>query len=148
MACVAFDGRGIIAAANSAADTLLKTPLTQLAQHPFSEFLSATSTSSFQKHLKDLYKEAKTQTVDLKIKRGNDDESYLRLFSTPDTEQKPPLYYGILMDVTREVNLTLDMLREHERLSFHVENSPLALNEYDHDFRIRSWSHRAEKPFG
>ncbi len=41
-----------------------------------------------------------------------------------------------------------ELVREHQRLSFHVENSPLAVVEYDHDFRIRRWSAQAEKLFG
>jgi PAS domain S-box-containing protein len=41
-----------------------------------------------------------------------------------------------------------DILREHQRLSFHMENSPLAAIEYDHEFRIRRWSAQAEKLFG
>ncbi|HEY0256486.1 MAG TPA: PAS domain-containing sensor histidine kinase [Candidatus Methylacidiphilales bacterium] len=41
-----------------------------------------------------------------------------------------------------------DILREHQRLTFHVENSPLAAIEYDHEFRIRRWSRQAEKLFG
>jgi two-component system sensor kinase FixL len=40
------------------------------------------------------------------------------------------------------------ILREHQRLAFHVENSPLAAIEYDHEFRIRRWSAQAEKLFG
>jgi len=41
-----------------------------------------------------------------------------------------------------------DILREHQRLTFHMENSPLAAIEYDHEFRIRRWSAQAEKLFG
>ena len=41
-----------------------------------------------------------------------------------------------------------DLLREHRHLTFLVENSPLAVIEYDHEFRIRRWSAQAEKLFG
>jgi PAS domain S-box-containing protein len=36
----------------------------------------------------------------------------------------------------------------HQRLKFHVENSPLAVVEWDQDFRIQGWSKRAEELFG
>lgn len=35
-----------------------------------------------------------------------------------------------------------------QRLTFHVENSPLAVIEWDHDFRVCRWSHEAETVFG
>jgi PAS domain S-box-containing protein len=36
----------------------------------------------------------------------------------------------------------------HQRLRFHVENSPLAVIEWDSDFRIQGWSPQAEQIFG
>jgi PAS domain S-box-containing protein len=41
-----------------------------------------------------------------------------------------------------------ELLRERQRLAFHVENSPLAAVEYDHEFRIRRWSAQAHRLFG
>ncbi len=49
-----------------------------------------------------------------------------------------------------------DALRKHERelhkahelLSFHINNSPLAVVEWDSDFRVSYWSPRAEQLFG
>ncbi|MBI2432181.1 MAG: PAS domain S-box protein [Candidatus Hydrogenedentes bacterium] len=38
--------------------------------------------------------------------------------------------------------------RAHQRLTFHVTNSPLAVIEWDSAFRIRQWSPRAEEIFG
>lgn len=35
-----------------------------------------------------------------------------------------------------------------QRLTFHVENSPLAVIEWDNDYRIRRWSKQAENIFG
>ena len=35
-----------------------------------------------------------------------------------------------------------------ERLTFHVENSPFAVVEFDQDLRITSWSGQAERTFG
>jgi PAS domain S-box-containing protein len=36
----------------------------------------------------------------------------------------------------------------HRRLLFHIENSPFAYIEWDENFKIRSWSKRAEEIFG
>ncbi|MBW4606854.1 MAG: PAS domain S-box protein [Hassallia sp. WJT32-NPBG1] len=35
-----------------------------------------------------------------------------------------------------------------QRLNFHVENSPLAVIEWDHEFRVSRWSAEAERIFG
>ncbi|MEP6568643.1 MAG: ATP-binding protein [Acidobacteriota bacterium] len=39
-------------------------------------------------------------------------------------------------------------LLAHQRLTFHVENSPLAVIEWDSDFRVSRWSASAERLFG
>ncbi len=36
----------------------------------------------------------------------------------------------------------------HERLLFHIENSPLGFIEWDNNIRVKSWSKRAEEIFG
>ncbi|MBM0743829.1 PAS domain-containing sensor histidine kinase [Phormidium sp. CLA17] len=46
----------------------------------------------------------------------------------------------------QEAEKELEMI--HQRLKFHVENSPLAVVEWDRDFRIQGWSKRAEELFG
>lgn len=35
-----------------------------------------------------------------------------------------------------------------QKLSFHVENSPLAVVEWNHEFRLRHWSQKSEQMFG
>src|SRR4029453_4483967 len=36
----------------------------------------------------------------------------------------------------------------YQRLAFHVENTPLAVIEWDNDFRVSRWSSSAERLFG
>jgi PAS domain S-box-containing protein len=46
-------------------------------------------------------------------------------------------------------NVAEEALHEvHRRLTFHVENTPLAVIEWDKDFRLSRWSPSAEKLFG
>jgi PAS domain S-box-containing protein len=53
-----------------------------------------------------------------------------------------------IRDIT-ERNQAEEALREaHNRLSFHVENTPLAVIEWDRDFRVSRWSPSAERIFG
>jgi PAS domain S-box-containing protein len=37
---------------------------------------------------------------------------------------------------------------DHKRLAFHVENTPLAVIEWDHEFRVLRWSPAAQRLFG
>ena len=39
-------------------------------------------------------------------------------------------------------------LEAHKRLTFHVENTPLAVIEWDHEFKVLRWSPAAERLFG
>ena len=41
-----------------------------------------------------------------------------------------------------------ELRQTHQELSFHVNNSPLAVIEWDNDFRVKRWSNQAEEIFG
>ncbi len=41
-----------------------------------------------------------------------------------------------------------DLSLSLQRLRFHVENTPLAVIEWDSDFRVARWTHGAERLFG
>ena len=55
---------------------------------------------------------------------------------------------AIIRDVTDRKVAEASALDEHRRLSFHVENTPLAVIEWDQEFRVRRWSPAAQKLFG
>jgi PAS domain S-box-containing protein len=55
---------------------------------------------------------------------------------------------GIIHDITRRKR-NQELIREaYQRLAFHVENTPLAVIEWDNDFRVSRWSSSAERLFG
>lgn len=54
----------------------------------------------------------------------------------------------VVRDITAQ-RKAYDFAQEaHQRLSFHVENSPLAVVEWDSDFCVSRWSESAERLFG
>jgi PAS domain S-box-containing protein len=55
---------------------------------------------------------------------------------------------AIIRDVTDRKVAEASALDEHRRLAFHVENTPLAVIEWDHEFRVLRWSPAAQKLFG
>ncbi|HKJ32680.1 MAG TPA: PAS domain S-box protein [Balneolales bacterium] len=44
--------------------------------------------------------------------------------------------------------LEKDLQKAFQQLNFHVNNSPLGVIEWDHDFRVQKWSDKAEEIFG
>ncbi|HBB33853.1 MAG TPA: hypothetical protein DDZ80_18040 [Cyanobacteria bacterium UBA8803] len=72
-----------------------------------------------------------------------------------DDSGNPVEMVGSWIDITdrklSEVMLqqqTKALQEAHQRLRFHVENSPLAVVEWDNEFRLQYWSQQAEKIFG
>jgi PAS domain S-box-containing protein len=55
---------------------------------------------------------------------------------------------AIIRDVTDRKVAEASALDEHRRLAFHVENTPLAVIEWDQEFKVRRWSPAAQKLFG
>ena len=53
-----------------------------------------------------------------------------------------------LRDITERKRADEELRLALERLTFHVENSPFAVIEFDQDLRITSWSGQAERTFG
>ncbi|MBD2484542.1 PAS domain S-box protein [Planktothrix sp. FACHB-1365] len=47
-----------------------------------------------------------------------------------------------------EKQTEVELQKAHQQLTFHVENSPLAVIEWDEQFRLKRWSPQAEKIFG
>ncbi|HSD46026.1 MAG TPA: PAS domain S-box protein, partial [Pyrinomonadaceae bacterium] len=76
-------------------------------------------------------------------KRGFFDGYY-----SPRHDEKGEVIGGvaIIRDVTeRKLAEAND---DHKRLAFHVENTPLAVIEWDHEFRVLRWSPAAKRLFG
>jgi PAS domain S-box-containing protein len=55
---------------------------------------------------------------------------------------------AIIRDVTERKIAEASTPEDHRRLAFHVENTPLAVIEWDHQFRVLRWSPAAQKLFG
>jgi PAS domain S-box-containing protein len=55
---------------------------------------------------------------------------------------------AIIRDITERKRAEAEAEETHRRLTSHVENSPLAVIEWDSDFRVSRWSESAERLFG
>lgn len=87
-----------------------------------------------------------------------------RPYTVPETGRKgffeghySPLYgdegeivggISVIRDISERRSAEERSHEAHQRLAFHVENSPLAVIEWDSDFRVSRWSESAERLFG
>jgi PAS domain S-box-containing protein len=55
---------------------------------------------------------------------------------------------GIIRDITKRKQAEELARAAHQRLTLHVENTPLAVIEWDKDFKVSRWSPSAERLFG
>jgi PAS domain S-box-containing protein len=71
-------------------------------------------------------------------------------YYSPRHDEKGEVIGGvaIVRDVTDRKITEAAALDEHRRLAFHVENTPLAVIEWDHEFKVLRWSPAAQKLFG
>jgi len=65
-----------------------------------------------------------------------------------DRGGNPSGLIGIDRDITQRHEAEEALQQAHQRLSFHVNNSPLAVVEWDRELRACYWSKRAEATFG
>lgn len=55
---------------------------------------------------------------------------------------------AIVRDITNRKLIEASALDDHKRLAFHVENTPLAVIEWDNEFKVLRWSPAAQRLFG
>lgn len=55
---------------------------------------------------------------------------------------------AVIRDITARRRAVEQAREAHQRLRFHVENTPLAVVEWDSDFRVSRWTPAAERLFG
>ncbi|GFE70686.1 PAS domain S-box protein [Chroococcus sp. FPU101] len=55
---------------------------------------------------------------------------------------------GIAIDITEHKESQIALEKAHQQLTFHVENTPLAVIEWDADCKVKYWSSQAKRIFG
>ena len=75
---------------------------------------------------------------------------FFKAYYSPLLDQQNLIVGGIAVvhDITERKRAEEEAQEAHQRLTFHVENSPLAVIEWDSDFRVSRWSASAERLYG
>ncbi|HEY9872876.1 MAG TPA: PAS domain S-box protein, partial [Candidatus Obscuribacterales bacterium] len=65
-----------------------------------------------------------------------------------NADNEPQFAISMVEDITKQKQTESALREALQRLNFHVENSPLAVVEWDSNFRVSRWSQEAENIFG
>jgi PAS domain S-box-containing protein len=65
-----------------------------------------------------------------------------------DTHGKAIRMMGTDSDITERKQAEAELRKAYQQLALHVDNSPLAILEWDNEFRLQRWSKQAERIFG
>ncbi|MEG3437953.1 PAS domain S-box protein [Pannus brasiliensis CCIBt3594] len=69
--------------------------------------------------------------------------------SRPERRQNGSIaWYGVVVDITEQKRVERELQRALQQIETHFENSPLAIVQWDKDFRVLRWSKQAERVFG
>jgi len=147
-AVIVVDPAGVIESVNHAAGVLLGCDSQQL---PGTRLDQRFSDAKVRAHLDSaLAAHAAFELEQTRITRGDHEQVPVWLSCAP-MGSADGAYCGMVA-VVRDISESLRAQREleaaHQALSFHVENSPLAVIEWDAELRVRRWSRRAEEVFG
>ncbi|HEY9764496.1 MAG TPA: PAS domain S-box protein [Trichocoleus sp.] len=67
---------------------------------------------------------------------------------TYDEQGNPKHSIGAVVDITERKHSEEALRQALQKLNFHVENTPMAVVEWDYDFRVTRWSAAAERILG
>lgn len=71
-----------------------------------------------------------------------------KILALPSPAQLAAVNRKLEIEINERQQARLELDRAYQQLTFHVENSPVAVVEWDSDFRVKRWSRQAEKIFG
>jgi PAS domain S-box-containing protein len=91
-----------------------------------------------------------TSEDEMRLRQANGEYRWFLVRTAPLYDEQGNLvkWYGISIDIEDDKRAQDELRLAYQRLSYHVENTPLAVIEFDKDLFIKRWSKRAEEIFG
>ncbi|MGE5411445.1 MAG: PAS domain S-box protein [Clostridiales bacterium] len=108
------------------------------------ELIPGVDKSPFFETYKKCMLEQKAQQMEMNFTFADGSTAWYEVKVTP----VPEGIFVLSADVTKRKQTEESLKKALQQLTFHVENSPLALVEFDSDYRVIQWSKNAEKIFG
>jgi len=76
-------------------------------------------------------------------------ESWVRIHAMPRRDPDGSVNWtGLIIDITDLKSAERELRKAYQELAFHVENTPLAVIEWDGEFKVSRWNEQAERVFG
>jgi PAS domain S-box-containing protein len=87
---------------------------------------------------------------EMRLQRADGEYRWFLVRTAPLRDEQGNLvkWYGVSIDIENSKRTEDELRSAYQRLSYHVENTPLAVIELDKDLFIKRWSKRAEEIFG
>ena len=87
---------------------------------------------------------------EMRLRRADGEYRWFLVRTAPLRDEQGNLvkWYGVSIDIEDSKRAEDELRLAYQRLSYHVENTPLAVIEFDKDLFIKRWSKRAEEIFG
>ena len=88
--------------------------------------------------------------TEARVRRANGDYHWFLIYAIPLYNEfgKIVQWYGTKTDITERKKAEEELRLAYQYLTYHVENTPLAVIEFDKNLFIKRWSKRAEEIFG
>jgi PAS domain S-box-containing protein len=88
--------------------------------------------------------------TEARVQRANGDYHWFLIYSMPLRDESGNIvkWYGTKTDITERKKAEEELRLMYQILTYHVENTPLAVIEFDQNLFIKRWSGRAEEIFG
>ncbi|MCW3106182.1 MAG: domain S-box-containing protein, partial [Segetibacter sp.] len=92
----------------------------------------------------------KTYDAEMRLRRADGEYRWFLVRTAPLHDEMRNLvkWYGVATDFEDRKLAENELRLAYQRLAYHVENTPLAIIEFDKDLFIKRWSKRAEEIFG
>jgi PAS domain S-box-containing protein len=86
---------------------------------------------------------------EMRLRRADGEYRWFLVRTAPLRDEQGNLvkWYGVSMDIEDSKRAENELRLTYQRLSYHVENTPLAVIEWDKDLFIKRWSTHAEEIF-
>ena len=87
---------------------------------------------------------------EMRLRRADGEYRWFLVRTAPLRDERGNLvkWYGVSIDIENSKRVEDELRLAYQRLSYHVENTPLAVIEFDQNLFIKRWSKRAEEIFG
>lgn len=144
------DGQGTVLAVNEAFCRMVGKPRTEVEGYPMSAvYASADHDRILRKHIERFASREVPAYLERQMTLRNGRNIWLEVSNCfIETDPSRPLLLGVFRDVTDRKRAEEALRRSEQRLSLHVQQTPLGVIEWNLDFRVTAWNPAAEAIFG